>query len=460
LNRIEITTALGGRAAKGRRAVASYDEDSVSLAVEAARRVVDDGKPVDGVLFVTTAPPYLDKTNATTLHAALGLPQAAFAYDMVGSVRSGIAALRSAIDGAHQGRRTLVSCADVRTGLPGSSDELNGGDAGAALLIGPGSGIAEFVGMSSASAEFLDRWRLPGEQESHTWEERFGEEAYLPLAAQAVSDVLKSTGIGVNEIAHIVISGPNERANKKIGARLEVRPEKLAPDLTGTVGNAGCAHQGVLLADVLDRALPGELILLVSLADGADALLLEVAPAITRYRAHRAAAPSKHLPVSYADFLTWRGMLRRQPPRRPDPDPPAPPAALRASPWKFGFIGSQCKLCGYRHLPPSRKCQSCGAVDHMAPQPIAHIPARIAAFTIDRLSYSLNPPVVVAIVDFDGGGRFQCEMTDVDPQTVVVGDRVELTFRRLNTARGVHNYFWKVRPLDASTGEEETDGRQ
>jgi hydroxymethylglutaryl-CoA synthase len=455
LDRAAISSALGTTGGKGTRAVASHDEDSVSLGVEAARQVVEESTQIDRVLFVTASPPYAEKTNATIVHAALGLSTAASAYDMVGSVRSGIAAVQSAIDGAYRGRRTLVVSADVRSGLPGSADESQGGDAASALVIGPGSGVAEIIGTASSSAEFLDRWRLPGELEAHTWEERFGEEVYLPLAVQAVTDVLAGARVGINEVAHIVVSGLNARANKKLGARLEVRPEKLAPDLASTVGNSGCAHQGLLLAGVLEQALPGELILLISLADGADALLLKATAALPAYRARRPARPVRPLNVSYADFLTWRGVLRRQPPRRPDPNPPAPPAAARAAEWKFGFSGSQCTLCGYRHLPPSRKCQSCGAIDHMTPQPVAHIPARIAAFTIDRLTYSLNPPVVLAIVDFDGGGRFQCEMTDVDPQTIAVGDRVEMTFRRLNTARSIHNYFWKVRPLDAATSGEE-----
>jgi len=68
---------------------------------------------------------------------------------------------------------------------------------------------------------------------------------------------------------------------------------------------------------------------------------------------------------------------------------------------------------------------------------------------VDRLAYSLSPPVVVAVIDFEGGGRFQCELTDVDPRAVAIGDRVSMTFRRLITAQGVHNYFWKARPITA-----------
>ena len=83
----------------------------------------------------------------------------------------------------------------------------------------------------------------------------------------------------------------------------------------------------------------------------------------------------------------------------------------------------------------------------MSEERLADTPATIATYTVDRLAYSLNPPVVAAVVDFDGGGRFRCEMTDVDPARVAIGDRVQMTFRRLSTAAGVHNYFWKARPM-------------
>jgi uncharacterized OB-fold protein len=89
----------------------------------------------------------------------------------------------------------------------------------------------------------------------------------------------------------------------------------------------------------------------------------------------------------------------------------------------------------------------------MLPERLADVPATVATFTVDRLAYSLSPPVVAAVVDFDGGGRFRCELTDVDPEAVAIGDRVEMTFRRLFTADGVHNYFWKARPVRAKQEE-------
>ena len=50
------------------------------------------------------------------------------------------------------------------------------------------------------------------------------------------------------------------------------------------------------------------------------------------------------------------------------------------------------------------------------------------------------------MIDYDQGGRFACELADVDPKKVEIGQELEMTFRRLYTADGVRNYFWKARP--------------
>jgi uncharacterized OB-fold protein len=78
---------------------------------------------------------------------------------------------------------------------------------------------------------------------------------------------------------------------------------------------------------------------------------------------------------------------------------------------------------------------------------MAEAEGTIVTFTIDRMTYSPSPPVVFAVVDFDGGGRFPIELTDVDADALKIGDRVEMTFRRLFSADGIHDYFWKARPI-------------
>ena len=78
---------------------------------------------------------------------------------------------------------------------------------------------------------------------------------------------------------------------------------------------------------------------------------------------------------------------------------------------------------------------------------MSDVSGTIVTYTIDKLVYSPSPPVVFAMVDFDGGGRAPIELTDIDPSDARIGGRVQMTFRRLFTADGIHNYFWKARPL-------------
>jgi 3-hydroxy-3-methylglutaryl CoA synthase/uncharacterized OB-fold protein len=452
LDRGAIAAALGTPSGSGTRSVAGYDEDTTSLGVEAARAAVRPAPrlPPQALYFATVQPAYLDKTNATAIHAALDLALSTPAYDMVGAVRSGAAALGAALDAR---RTALAVLSDIRTGLPGSADEREGGDGAVAFLCADDAHdspvLAEPVGGGSATAEFLERWRLPGEPASRQWEERFGEHVYVPLGESAVTEALKQAGVTAPSIAHWVIAGPHARAAKRLAASLGATKGSVVDDLTAVIGNTGTAHAGLLLAHVLDGATPDQLIAVISLADGCDVTVWRTTGAIAGRRpaVSVANALSRGGAVSYASFLTWRGFLRREPPRRPDPQPPEAPPAARAEAWKFAFVGSRCQACGARHLPPQRVCVKCHAVDRMAPARLADVPATIATFTVDRLAYSLSPPVVAAVIDFEGGGRFQCELTDVDPGTVRIGDRVEMTFRRLLTAGSVHNYFWKARPI-------------
>jgi uncharacterized OB-fold protein len=96
-----------------------------------------------------------------------------------------------------------------------------------------------------------------------------------------------------------------------------------------------------------------------------------------------------------------------------------------------------------------------GVIDRMEMVRMADVKATVATFTVDRLAFSLSPPVVSAVIDFDGGGRFQCELTDADHTSVRIGDRVEMTFRRLSSQDGIHNYFWKARPASTSDAQNE-----
>ncbi|MCU1375641.1 MAG: 3-hydroxy-3-methylglutaryl CoA synthase, partial [Actinomycetia bacterium] len=334
LDRSEIAPVAGTGGGKGTRTVASYDEDTTTMGVEAARLALRAGPDVApaALWFATVAPAYLDKTNANAIHAALRLDSSVLAADFGGAVRSGVAALRAALT---SNAPTLVVTADIRTGLPGSADEANGGDAAAAVLVGDGPVLAELVGSASATAEFSDRWRVPGENRSRLWEERFGETQYVPLGEQAWNDALKDAGLSADQVDRIIVTGTHGRAVTAFGRKIGTG-DKLVGDLAATVGYTGAAAPTLLLGAALDQATPGQVIALVSLADGADVLLFRATDAIASFTAARPVADQAAAgsPVPYGKFLAWRGMLPVQPPNRPEPSRISASAAGRTVDWK------------------------------------------------------------------------------------------------------------------------------
>jgi hydroxymethylglutaryl-CoA synthase len=445
LQRSDLASALGTPPGKGARAVASYDEDSTTMGVEAARRALagDDHHP-EAIYFATTSPAYVDKTNATGIHAALDLGHEGFAVDMAGSARSAIGALRAAA-----GSGGLAVLSDVRTGRPGSADERDSGDGAAAFLFGHGRPpIAEILGEASATAEFLDRWRLPGESASRVWEDRFGLERYLPLIVDAGSRALLAAGI--EQADRVVVSSSHARAAAAAAKHFPARVAPAPPGRAGpSIGYAGAADVGIGLAAALDEAGPGETILVLCAADGCDASVLRTTDSLARARGPETVSEQLNngRDVAYAAFLAWRGVIERETPRRPEPDRPAGPPSARSEAWKFGFVGSRCTECGRVHVPPTRVCSGCRSVDKMERIPLAGRPGTVATYTVDRLAYSPSPPMIDVVVDFDGGGRYTLELTDASPDEVEIGTRVEMTFRRLYTTGDVHNYFWKARPV-------------
>ncbi len=449
LDRAEIAATFGKGGGRGTRAVASFDEDTTTMAVEACRAgAVCAGDPqLMALWFATTDPAYVDKTNASAIHAALGVRRQCPALDFGGGLRSGIGALNAALRATGD---IVVVASDRRSGLPTSTDESTGGDGAGAVRIGDaadGPLLAEFVTDASATEEILDRWRTPGDDRSRAWEERFAESTYVDLAVEAFGRALDRADFTAADVDVLIATGMHGRALGRATKKLGV--EVVADNLDVTVGNTGVAQPFVTLAAVLESAEPGQTIAMVHLADGCDVIVLRTTEHLADWVPARSIAGqvANGSPVTYGQFLAWRRVVELEPPNRPGPARVSASAAQRRQDWKFRFTASRDRETGMLHLPPARVSEKGGSVDDMDAVVMADVPGTIAAVTIDRLAYSPSPPVVFAVVDFDGGGRAPLEMTDVsDPGAVQTGDRVEPTFRRLSTADGIHNYFWKVRP--------------
>jgi 3-hydroxy-3-methylglutaryl CoA synthase len=427
------------------------------MAVEAGREVTritegsdgDSVSPIDTLIFATTNPPYAEKLNAAAITIALDLPPSTRSMELGGNTRMGLAALILGTDLASAGKTSLVSISDIVIGAPGGARERDGGDGAVSFVTGPTeNSIAKVLGQASNTTEILDAWRLPSDQFARQWEERFGIEVLAPVSLDTAQRALSAARVAPEELASVILDATNKRDVAGIPRALGLKPEQMADTLADTLGRCGAAHAGLVLANVLDTAQSGDKILLLSTADGCDAVVLEVTDQINNGHPRRSVQhwlQSSNNELPYNTYLKWRGILPFEPPRRPDPDRPAAPIMKRHESWKYAFYGSRCE-CGQGHLPPQTVCVKCRSVDKMVPERFADESCQVTTFTLDHLAYSLQPPVISSVVDFDVGGRLACELTDAEPKDVKIGNRLEMTFRRLYTGQGVHNYFWKARP--------------
>lgn len=439
LDRAAIGAALHIAAGRGARAVACYDEDATTMAVEAVRAIATDWERPSTIWMATTRPTYLERSNASVIASAFGLDDAG-AYDVGASIRGAYAALAAA---AAAGAPSVAVMSDLRFGRPGSVDDLSGADAAVAVAFGPNP-IAEVLGTASVTDEVAERWRCEGDPGPQSWDARWGGDVYADLMRTALDQLRKRAGEDLAEVDHLIVTSPSPRASKQ--ARLDVRAGRVVHDGANVFGAAGAAQLGLLLADTLAVAEPGQTILVVQAADGADALLLRTTDRVTGAVTSPFTATGG-ISVDYPTYLAWRGLLVREPAKRPPVEPPAPPAVFRNEAWKFSFTGSRCLQCSAVHLPPQRVCMQCNAVDRMEPVTVRNDKATVRTFTVDHIAASPSPPTVVGVLDFDGGGRYRCQLTDVSADEVAVGARMEMTFRVISVApNGVRNYFWKARP--------------
>ncbi len=466
LSRAEIARAWSCSAPPGERAVASYDEDSLTMAVAAARDCLQgvDRVSIDGLYFASTTAPYREKQTAATIAAVLGLPSEVFTVDFGGSLRAGTNALKAALDGVTSGSadRILVCAADARMGYPSGPAEMNLGDGAVALLVSRDDTIAEVTRFDSRYYEIQDTWRSDKDTFVRSAEDRFAmEEGYVDVMVHGVSAALEKYGMAVTDIAHVALNSPNARQLRNVAKKLRINEETQIKDLLhASVGDTGCAMSLMSLVATLEQAGSGETILLACYGNGCDTAILETTErvgSIADCWGVRKHVASKALLRNYEQYLRWRELLPLQPAARPPLElrMPSPAAQWREVSYEMRLTGTRCLRCGTPQYPPQRVCVNCHAKDERESYPFADVPAKVFSFSHDHVMQTVDPPVTVTFVDFEGGGRLMCDMTDRDPAAVTVGMPVEMTFRLLYYVGGIYNYWWKCMPVRCMPSTEE-----
>ncbi len=457
-----INKAWGQPEGRGDKAVATFDEDSITMSVAAGMDCLNgiDPKTVDALLMATTTSPYKERQNSTIVSAALDLRREARNADLTNCLRAGTTALLSAMDAINAGsvKSVMVTAADMRLGGAGGENELAFGDGSAALLLGDERVAVEFEGSYTLCEDFADYWRLSDDTFVRSWEDRFGlDEGYTKFPVEAAAGVMKKCNLTPRDFAKVCLYGPNSRRHTTLGRGMGFEPGQIQDPLLDTVGNTGAALPLMILVAALEEAKPGDRILLVSYGNGSDAIVLRVTDEIEKVRNRRGI--EGHLAMkrtldSYEKYLRWRGLVPLEPASRPDREAVSVSNLWRQRKFALALYGVKCKKCGTRQMwmdgseAHARTCIKCFAKDEFEPYRFADKRGKLVSFSHDYLALSADPPNTMVCVDFEGGGRGSFEMTDRDPEECKVGMLTEMTFRKLFTsARGIHNYFWKCKPV-------------
>ena len=451
-----LAQVWGGSKQRGEKAIANWDEDSLTMGVEA---VIDclgkmDRELVDGLYFATTTPAYREKQSASIMAKIADLRRDIPTADITNSLRGATSALRAAMDsvGSGSAQRFLVAAADCRVPAPDSQFEALFGDGAAAILLGNSDVAVEIEGMYTITSDFMDIWKNEDDHHVQAWEDRFIiTQGYMAHIEEVVKGCFKKYNVTPKDFNKAVIYAYDVRRHGELVKRLGFDPKTQVQDpLLAHVGHTGAASALMMLVAALEDAKPGERILFVNYGDGADAVMLKVTGQIENLKSRRGVKnhlKSKLMLPTYGKYLHYRDLMKWDVVRQP-PEFGALTTSWRDREWVLSCHGDRCKQCGTVQIPPQNVCTWCQAKDDFEPVRLSDKTATVFTYSMDHLTTAtLDPPNTIAVIDLVGGGRLVTPMTDSDPAKIAPDMEVELTFRKIHDAQGIHHYFWKCRPI-------------
>ncbi|MCK4445229.1 MAG: hydroxymethylglutaryl-CoA synthase family protein [Thermoplasmata archaeon] len=442
--------AWGKPSGKGAKVISNYDEDSLTMAVAASLECLEDLGVglIDGLYFSSTTPPYGEKMNASIVATALDLNKNALTMDIGSSLRSSTNALKAALDTVSSGSRknVLVAASDSRLAEPGSYLEPFLGDGASAFLIGVGNPIADIIDHFSVFDGFPDVWRKQDERFLRHDDVRYSRsEVYARNMKDAVEGLFSAGNYQTEDFSKAVLFSPDPRSHGHLAKSLGFSPEQVQDPLLDKTGMIGAGHSLMMLAAALDQAKPDDLILFASYGDGADAFSVRATKFIEGFE--RDTLPEierKRKSVgSYTRYLTFRELVGDYQMSAPFS---AIPLLRREEDLNIRLHGKKCKGCGTVMTLALKICPHCRSSKDFEDVKLSKR-GKIVTYSQEYYYPTPEPPVTMAVIDLDGGGRILAQMTDSQAEDVEVEMPVELTFRKLHTGGGFVNYSWKCRPI-------------
>ncbi len=449
------------RKGRGERSICGWDEDAITMGVEAARGLATNGRP-DTLMFASTTGPFADRQQAGIIATALSLEGEIRTLDVTSSQRAALGALSEACSSVRGGaREVLLVASENRRAMARSPGELAWGDGAACVAVGAESPLLELVGSTVESVDFLDHYRGAGQEFDYDWEERWiRDEGLAKIVPAAIARLLEQTGVSADAVEHFVLPATIRRAAANVARRSGLAGESVVDNLAGQLGETGAAHPLLMALHALEtRVEPGDHLLVCSFANGCEALLFRATEAISGYTAPQslgAALAARQPEDNYFKYLAFNDLIRVDEGKRGEAAEyqTSLSTAYRNRDMLLGLVGGRCTRCGTLQFPRTRVCVNpqCRATDTQEPYSFRDEPAKVASWSADYLAFTPNPPSHYGMIDFENGGRLMTDFTDVEVGEVEVGMQVEMRFRikSLDRQRGLPRYFWKAVPVRAA----------
>ena len=455
IKRETIARQWDAKPPKGVRSLCNADEDSVTMAAEAAINCLNhvSREHVDGLFFASTTAPYAEKAHSSILAKVCDLNNSVQIADYLSSTRAGMFAVKAAYNAvkAGAGRNILVTSADTRNGYPKSQLELMFGDAGAAVMIGEENVIASIEACESINIEIHDAWRNTKDDYVRTGESRFVKsKGYTYALTSVIKKLMQTCGLHPEQVTKLILPTSNFKEHLGIAKAAGLAPEKIQDPLMMEIGDCGTAQPLLLLAAALENAKEGDLIIWTSYGSGADAMLIRVTECIKTLKNRgmlQSYLVSRRELQGYPRFLSFRGLIEAEP-GEPFKINPSGSNYWRDQNSILSLHGSKCKKCGQIMFPINRVCYCCHSKDEYEEVRLYDRRFKLFTYSIDRLAGRSDDPMIgQAVAEDSEGTRLYELITDFVDSDIVVNMPLELSFRKMHNLGDFVNYYWKFRPV-------------
>ena len=309
------------------KSVPDMDEDTATIAVEAARNALCrrriDPEKIGAVYVGSESHPYAVKPTACTVGEAIGATPNMTAADLEFACKAGTAGIQACMGLV---KSEMITCglaigSDVAQGAPSDALEYTAAAGGAAFLIGRENPIAVIHHTCSYTTDTPDFWRREGQDYPRHGGRFTGEPGYFKHTEGAARLLFKQVNKSAQDFEYAVFHQPNAKFPQKVANTLGFKPEQIRPGLVvSRLGNTYSGASPIGLAATLDIAKPGDRIFVASFGSGAgsDAFDIEVTDTIDSEAFNRHAAPSVEellknpIYLDYARYARHKGKIVMQ----------------------------------------------------------------------------------------------------------------------------------------------------